>query len=241
MFTVENWLMLRRRSETFFWASLAIRLPMVVQAGNDQLEDFGRDLGGSIVGLWHVVYTANGSTFNETLDQCEPQARPDNTPCTDGNVCTQTNTCQGGFCTGTNPVVCTALDQCHNAGTCNPLSGCSNPAKPNGSDEIDVRYINFEDQTGASNIPRSIVYFFHANGQFVSSPLAVREKLANLLEKKGYYAKIECMTTVESSQESARVMTDFLTGALPEIFKCMPDWNKENAGGAAASPAVAQK
>ena len=46
-----------------------IRLPMLAQAGNDQQEDFGRDRGGSIVGLWHVVYTANGSTFNETLDQ----------------------------------------------------------------------------------------------------------------------------------------------------------------------------
>src|SRR5439155_506038 len=30
--------------------------------------------------------------------------------------------------------VCAALDQCHDAGTCNPASGrCSNPAKPNGS------------------------------------------------------------------------------------------------------------
>ena len=45
-----------------------IRLPMLAQAGNDQDED-AHDLGGSIVGLWHVVYTAGGSTFNETLDQ----------------------------------------------------------------------------------------------------------------------------------------------------------------------------
>lgn len=45
-----------------------IRLPMLAQAGNDQQEDFGRD-PGSIVGLWHVVYTADGNTFNETLDQ----------------------------------------------------------------------------------------------------------------------------------------------------------------------------
>src|SRR5262249_37623256 len=34
-------------------------------------------------------------------------------------------------CTGTNPIVCSASDQCHVAGTC---SGgvCSNPAKPDG-------------------------------------------------------------------------------------------------------------
>jgi hypothetical protein len=45
-----------------------IRLPMLAQAGNDQ-DEGAHDVGGSIVGLWHVVYTAGGSTFNETLDQ----------------------------------------------------------------------------------------------------------------------------------------------------------------------------
>jgi len=46
-----------------------IRLPMLVQAGNNQEDGVGHDFGRSIVGLWHVVYTAGGSTFNETLDQ----------------------------------------------------------------------------------------------------------------------------------------------------------------------------
>ncbi len=54
--------------------------------------------------------------------------------CSDGNACTQTDTCQSGACTGANPVICTPLDQCHDAGTCNPGNGiCSNPTKPNGS------------------------------------------------------------------------------------------------------------
>jgi cysteine-rich repeat protein len=65
---------------------------------------------------------------------CSNPPKPDGSACTDGNACTQTDTCQGGVCTGTNPVTCTAADQCHVAGTCNPLSGlCSNPAKPDGS------------------------------------------------------------------------------------------------------------
>jgi choice-of-anchor A domain-containing protein len=55
------------------------------------------------------------------------------TPCDDSNVCTQTDMCQNGTCTGANPVACTALDQCHDVGTCNPSTGCSNPAKPNGT------------------------------------------------------------------------------------------------------------
>jgi hypothetical protein len=54
--------------------------------------------------------------------------------CSDGNACTQTDTCQAGACTGGNPVVCAALDQCHQIGTCNPSNGiCSNPPKPNGA------------------------------------------------------------------------------------------------------------
>lgn len=45
-----------------------IRLPMLAHAAGDQ-DDFDHDSRPSIVGLWHVVYTAGGATFNETLDQ----------------------------------------------------------------------------------------------------------------------------------------------------------------------------
>jgi MYXO-CTERM domain-containing protein len=56
------------------------------------------------------------------------------TTCSDGNACTQTDTCQAGTCMGGNPVTCTASDACHTAGTCAPATGtCSNPAKANGS------------------------------------------------------------------------------------------------------------
>src|SRR5207247_1138426 len=41
--------------------------------------------------------------------------------------------CSGGTCGGT-AVVCTALDECHQAGTCAPATGmCSNPASPMGT------------------------------------------------------------------------------------------------------------
>jgi hypothetical protein len=116
-------------------------------------------------------------------------------------------------------------------------------AKVDGKDDIEVRFINFEDQTGTSNVPRNIAYFFHSNGKFISSPLGVRQELANLFEKRGYYAKIECMTTIEEpnkeSHESAKVLTDFLSAALPEIYRCMPDWNQQPAG--ATNTAVAAK
>jgi hypothetical protein len=65
---------------------------------------------------------------------CVAQPKANDTPCSDGNACTQTDTCQAGSCQGSNPVVCTALDQCHVPGTCNDDTGiCSNPPKANGS------------------------------------------------------------------------------------------------------------
>jgi hypothetical protein len=58
---------------------------------------------------------------------------PNTAPCNDGNACTQTDVCQGGACVGTNPVVCTASDQCHLA-VCNTGTGlCTNPNAPDGT------------------------------------------------------------------------------------------------------------
>lgn len=58
---------------------------------------------------------------------------PDGSTCDDTNACTLTDTCQAGSCTGTDNVVCAALDQCHAAGTCDPVKGCSNPNAPEGT------------------------------------------------------------------------------------------------------------
>jgi hypothetical protein len=57
--------------------------------------------------------------------------KPNGTTCDDGNACTQTDTCQAGVCVGSNDVVCTASDQCHVVGTCDPTTGvCSNAVAP---------------------------------------------------------------------------------------------------------------
>jgi TolB protein len=58
----------------------------------------------------------------------------DGTACRDGNACTRSDSCQAGACTGADPIVCSARDQCHVAGTCDPASGaCSDPAAPDGT------------------------------------------------------------------------------------------------------------
>ena len=66
---------------------------------------------------------------------CTNPAKADGTPCDDGNACTRADTCQGGVCTGFDPVVCTARDQCHIAGAGDPAptGACSDPLKPDGS------------------------------------------------------------------------------------------------------------
>lgn len=74
------------------------------------------------------------STCAEPSGTCAVVNLQNNTACDDGNACTQTDTCQSGSCTGTSPVVCTALDDCHLAGQCNSANGlCSAPVKPDGS------------------------------------------------------------------------------------------------------------
>ena len=65
---------------------------------------------------------------------CSDPPAPSGQPCDDGNACTADDQCDGaGTCAGGGPVVCAAPDDCHDAGVCNPASGCSNPPKPSGS------------------------------------------------------------------------------------------------------------
>jgi len=73
-------------------------------------------------------------TCNPETGECSNPVKADGSSCSDGDACTQTDSCQAGACTGSNSVVCTASDPCHDAGVCNPGNGvCSNPAKADGS------------------------------------------------------------------------------------------------------------
>jgi probable HAF family extracellular repeat protein len=73
-------------------------------------------------------------TCDPTTGSCSQPAKPNGTACNDGNACTQSDICQTGTCTGSNPVTCAASDQCHAAGVCNTSTGvCPNPAKADGT------------------------------------------------------------------------------------------------------------
>ncbi len=64
---------------------------------------------------------------------CTNVATRDGTVCDDGNACTISDTCVAGACTAGLPKVCSPVDQCHVAGTCDPTTGaCSAPLAADG-------------------------------------------------------------------------------------------------------------
>ncbi|MBI3786317.1 MAG: PD40 domain-containing protein [Deltaproteobacteria bacterium] len=61
-----------------------------------------------------------------------PNPRPDGTACSDNNLCTTGDQCLGSICLGS-AKNCGVADACHDAGSCNPVTGlCPNP-RPDGS------------------------------------------------------------------------------------------------------------
>jgi hypothetical protein len=93
-----------------------------------------------------------------------------------------------------------------------------------------LNYINFEDQTPQRRaVTKNVAYFFHSNGEYVSDPIGVRKKLQNLWESHGYYAKVELLMVTPDREQAAGQMNDFLISALPEIEKCLPDWDEVKA------------
>lgn len=76
----------------------------------------------------------DAGTCDPISGACSNPVKDDGVACSDGSLCTQADSCQGGVCLGGNPIVCEARDQCHDAGACNPASGaCSDPMKPAGT------------------------------------------------------------------------------------------------------------
>lgn len=64
---------------------------------------------------------------------CTRPARPDGSPCDDGDACTRSDSCQGGSCLGADPISCGPAGVCR-LSACDPLTGeCSHPVAPDGS------------------------------------------------------------------------------------------------------------
>jgi hypothetical protein len=98
-------------------------------------------------------------------------------------------------------------------------------SRPANDPNINVRFINFEDQTGARRFTKRVAYFFFADGQYLSDPISVRDTLGTLRYKHAFYSKVELMAVIPDHDQCAKVMSGFLQSAMPEVEKCFPDWN----------------
>jgi hypothetical protein len=73
-------------------------------------------------------------TCNPATGVCSNPVKADGVTCNDADGCTVTDKCQSGTCIGTNPITCLAIDSCHVAGVCNPITGtCSSPVAADGT------------------------------------------------------------------------------------------------------------
>lgn len=86
------------------------------------------------------VVPAGGFKPGNPCRRCDPEidatawAVLDGVPCDDGDACSSSSVCAAGSCLALDVVTCVALDACHLAGVCDPVSGeCSNPVADAGT------------------------------------------------------------------------------------------------------------
>jgi hypothetical protein len=101
----------------------------------DQCNGAGTCVGGNSVVCTALDQCHEIGVCNPGTGICSDPPSLNTKPCNDANACTQTDLCDGaGACAGGNPVVCTPLDDCHVAGTCDTQSGmCDNPLATDGT------------------------------------------------------------------------------------------------------------
>ena len=96
---------------------------------------FSPSTGGCVID--GTCYAAQATNPGNQCQICLPDlsqiawsAIADGAACDDGNACTQNDSCQAGVCQAGASLPCSASDQCHDPGVCDPSTGiCSNPKK----------------------------------------------------------------------------------------------------------------
>lgn len=125
------------------------------------------------------------------------------------------------------------------------------PARPledgsTGNRPLNVSFSRFQRPEGNGGPPRTtnVAYFFEVNGDYEHDAITgVRKRLQNLFETHAYFAKIEVAVDVQgpapdpdAALAKAR-LADFLSHALPDIERCLPDWEQVKAQAAAQAAA----
>lgn len=110
-----------------FWAEIA--------NCDGECEGEGMCVGGCDAVTCTATACKLPGTCNPSDSTCStPTNAPNGDDCDDGNLCTQTDSCQSGACVGDDPVMCPEAAECKVRGVCNPSTGvCSAPSNaPNG-------------------------------------------------------------------------------------------------------------
>jgi hypothetical protein len=90
--------------------------------------------------------------------------------------------------------------------------------------KLPVRFISFDDQTPTQRLRRNVAYFFQTQGVYEANPTLVRLHLQALTQRANYFAKVELMNQVADHDRAVAMMQDFLTAALPDVERCLPDY-----------------
>ncbi|HQY87747.1 MAG TPA: exosortase-associated EpsI family protein, partial [Tepidisphaeraceae bacterium] len=104
---------------------------------------------------------------------------------------------------------------------------------------IRAKYMEFQQRENPNYPKQNVAYMFQVNGGYEYDSLGVRKRLQSLIERYAYYCKIELMTYMNTDTAGAKeVMDDFLTSTVPEIEKCLPDWQAVTGKKPAATQSV---
>jgi hypothetical protein len=118
-----------------------------------------------------------------------------------------------------------------------PVAGVGAP-----QDQVPVRVLEFRgkqswlEASGADLV--SVLYFFHANGAYMTTRDDVRKRMSNPFQRYAYYAKIEVtfqseIGTRASREASVAAVGPLLERVLPALLKAHLDLDRFSSAGAA--------
>lgn len=113
-----------------------------------------------------------------------------------------------------------------------------------GATTVPLTQFVFRPRQGSESM--SVFYFFIANGRFFGTKTGVRLQAFDVRDRYAYYCKVEVMpgaarrapetgkwqfaAGISDSEQARAAVQRFLTAALPEIQRCLPDWTEVRAG-----------
>lgn len=102
---------------------------------------------------------------------------------------------------------------------------------------FNARHVSFDDP-GSSRPEIHALYFFIANGKYMSTAEDVRLEGFNISDKYSFYCKVEVQPLWVEDPDLARQRTQALLSAIvPEVMAALPDWVEVRAGTYPTSPA----